>query len=233
MTNSESLIRLEDLTKVYRTDSVETTALNAINIDVKIGEFVAVMGPSGCGKSTLLNIVGMLDNPSDGAFYFLGENVSGYKESRLADIRKRNIGFIFQSFNLIDELTVRENIELALLYHDVSASERKARAFEVMERMEIAHRANHMPSQLSGGQQQRVAVARAVIAKPNLILADEPTGNLDSQNGKEVMDLLTNLNKQGTTIVMVTHSPAHAEYARRDISLFDGEVITEQLRKAI
>ena len=233
MTNSESLIRLEDLTKVYRTDSVETTALNAVNIDIRVGEFVAVMGPSGCGKSTLLNIVGMLDNPSEGAFYFLGEEVSGYKESRLADIRKRNIGFIFQSFNLIDELTVRENIELALLYHSVSASERKARAFEVMERMEIAHRANHMPSQLSGGQQQRVAVARAVIAKPNLILADEPTGNLDSQNGKEVMDLLTNLNKQGTTIVMVTHSPAHAEYARRDISLFDGEVITEQLRKAI
>ena len=233
MTNSNSLIQLVDLTKVYRTDSVETTALNAINIDVKVGEFVAVMGPSGCGKSTLLNIVGMLDNPSSGAFYFLGEDVSGYKETRLADIRKRNIGFIFQSFNLIDELTVRENIELALLYHDVSASDRKARAFEVMERMEIAHRANHMPSQLSGGQQQRVAVARAVIAKPNLILADEPTGNLDSQNGKEVMDLLTNLNKQGTTIVMVTHSPAHAEYARRDISLFDGEVITEQLRKAI
>jgi len=212
---------------------VETTALNQINVDVKVGEFVAVMGPSGCGKSTLLNIVGMLDNPSDGAYFFLGEDVSGYRETKLADIRKRNIGFIFQSFNLIDELSVRENIELALLYHDVPASERKARAFEVMERMEIAHRADHMPSQLSGGQQQRVAVARAVIAKPNLILADEPTGNLDSQNGKEVMDLLTNLNKMGTTILMVTHSPSHAEYARRDISLFDGEVITEQLRKAI
>lgn len=233
MNETETLIRLEDLTKVYRTDSVETTALNATNIEVKAGEFVAVMGPSGCGKSTLLNIVGMLDNPTDGAYYFLGEDVAGYKENRLADIRKRHIGFIFQSFNLIDELTVRENIELALLYHDVSASERKTRAFEVMEHMEIAHRANHMPSQLSGGQQQRVAVARAVIAKPNLILADEPTGNLDSQNGKEVMELLTNLNKQGTTILMVTHSPAHAEYARRDISLFDGEVITEQLRKAL
>ena len=233
MKDNETLIRLDNLSKVYRTDSVETTALTQINVDVKVGEFVAVMGPSGCGKSTLLNIVGMLDNPSDGAYYFLGEDVSGYRETKLADIRKRNIGFIFQSFNLIDELSVRENIELALLYHDVPASERKARAFEVMERMEIAHRGDHMPSQLSGGQQQRVAVARAVIAKPNLILADEPTGNLDSQNGKEVMDLLTSLNKMGTTILMVTHSPSHAEYARRDISLFDGEVITEQLRKAI
>jgi putative ABC transport system ATP-binding protein len=228
---SESLIRLEELTKVYRSDSVETTALNHINIDVKRGEFVAVMGPSGCGKSTLLNIVGMLDNPSSGSYCFLGEEVAAYGESKLSDIRKRNIGFIFQSFNLIDELTVRENIELALLYHKVSASERKERAYQVMERMEIAHRADHMPAQLSGGQQQRVAVARAVIAEPNLILADEPTGNLDSHNGQEVMDLLTQLNQQGTTILMVTHSPAHAEYARRDISLFDGEVITENLRK--
>ena len=228
---SESLIRLEELNKVYRSDSVETTALNSINIDVKRGEFVAVMGPSGCGKSTLLNIVGMLDNPSSGSYWFLGEDVAAYSESKLSGIRKRNIGFIFQSFNLIDELTVRENIELALLYHKVSASERKKRAYEEMERMEIAHRADHMPAQLSGGQQQRVAVARAVIAKPNLILADEPTGNLDSHNGQEVMELLTQLNQQGTTILMVTHSPAHAEYARRDISLFDGEVITESLRK--
>jgi putative ABC transport system ATP-binding protein len=228
---SESLIRLEELNKVYRSDSVETTALNSINIDVKRGEFVAVMGPSGCGKSTLLNIVGMLDNPSNGSYWFLGEDVAGYGESKLSNIRKRNIGFIFQSFNLIDELTVRENIELALLYHKVSASERKERAYAVMERMEIAHRADHMPAQLSGGQQQRVAVARAVIAEPNLILADEPTGNLDSHNGQEVMELLTQLNQQGTTILMVTHSPAHAEYARRDISLFDGEVITENLRK--
>jgi putative ABC transport system ATP-binding protein len=228
---SESLIHLEELTKVYRSDSVETMALNHINIDVKRGEFVAVMGPSGCGKSTLLNIVGMLDNPTSGSYWFLGEDVAGYGENRLSDIRKRNIGFIFQSFNLIDELTVRENIELALLYHKVSAAERKERAYEVMERMEIAHRADHMPAQLSGGQQQRVAVARAVIAEPNLILADEPTGNLDSHNGQEVMDLLTQLNQQGTTILMVTHSPAHAEYARRDISLFDGEVITESLRK--
>jgi len=228
---SVSLIRLQELTKVYRSDSVETMALNHINIDVKRGEFVAVMGPSGCGKSTLLNIVGMLDNPSSGAYWFLGEDVAGYGESKLSEIRKRNIGFIFQSFNLIDELTVRENIELALLYHKVSASERKERAFDVMERMEIAHRADHMPAQLSGGQQQRVAVARAVISDPNLILADEPTGNLDSHNGQEVMELLTQLNQQGTTILMVTHSPAHAEYARRDISLFDGEVVTENLRR--
>lgn len=231
MSRNESLIKLKNLSKVYRTDSVETTALNSISIDIKKGEFVAVMGPSGCGKSTLLNIVGMLDNPSSGSYFFLDEDVATYKENKLADIRKRNIGFIFQSFNLIDELTVRENIELALLYHDVSASERKKRAYEVMERMEIAHRANHMPSQLSGGQQQRVAVARAVIAKPNLILADEPTGNLDSENGKEVMAILTNLNKQGTTILMVTHSPAHAEYARRNINLFDGQVITEKLTR--
>ena len=228
---SEVLFSLENLTKVFRSDNVETTALNDINIEIKRGEFVAVMGPSGCGKSTLLNIVGMLDNPTSGSFWFNGEDVAGYGENRLSAIRKQNIGFIFQSFNLIDELTVRENIELALLYHKVSAADRKKRAYEVMERMEIAHRANHMPAQLSGGQQQRVAVARAVIAKPHLILADEPTGNLDSQNGQEVMEMLTQLNKQGTTILMVTHSPAHAEYARRDISLFDGEVLTENLKR--
>jgi len=228
---SKALFCLENLTKVFRSDNVETTALNNINIEIKHGEFVAVMGPSGCGKSTLLNIVGMLDNPTSGFFWFNGEDVAGYGENRLSAIRKQNIGFIFQSFNLIDELTVRENIELALLYHKVSAADRKERAYEVMERMEIAHRANHMPAQLSGGQQQRVAVARAVIAKPHLILADEPTGNLDSHNGQEVMEMLTQLNKQGTTILMVTHSPAHAEYARRDISLFDGEVLTENLKK--
>src|SRR5210317_730287 len=193
--HAEALFRLENLSKVFRSDNVETTALNNINIEVKHGEFVAVMGPSGCGKSTLLNIVGMLDNPTSGSFWFNGEEVAGYGENKLSEIRKQNIGFIFQSFNLIDELTVRENIELALLYHKVSATERKDRAYEVMERMEIAHRANHMPSQLSGGQQQRVAVARAVIAKPHLILADEPTGNLDSQNGQEVMEMLTQLNK--------------------------------------
>ncbi len=227
----ETMIQLENLSKVYRIDNIETTALNNVNIEVKRGEFVAVMGPSGCGKSTLLNMLGMLDNPSSGSFRFDGEEISSYSENKLSEIRKLNIGFIFQSFNLIDELTVRENIELALLYHDVSAKERTRRADEVMERMEIAHRAEHMPSQLSGGQQQRVAVARAVITKPELILADEPTGNLDSQNGMEVMELLTQLNKQGTTILMVTHSPAHAEYARRDISLFDGEVINESLKK--
>ncbi len=227
----ETFIQLENLSKVYRIDNIETTALNSVNIEVKRGEFVAVMGPSGCGKSTLLNMLGMLDNPSSGSFLFDGEEISSYSENKLSEIRKRNIGFIFQSFNLIDELTVRENIELALLYHDVSAKERTRRADEVMERMEIVHRAEHMPSQLSGGQQQRVAVARAVITKPELILADEPTGNLDSQNGMEVMELLTQLNKQGTTILMVTHSPAHAEYARRDISLFDGEVINESLKK--
>jgi len=228
---SETLFNLEGLTKVFRSDNVETTALNNINIEIKRGEFVAVMGPSGCGKSTLLNIIGMLDSPTSGSFWFNGDEVAGYGESKLSQIRKQNIGFIFQSFNLIDELTVRENIELALLYHKVSAAERKERAYKVMERMEIAHRANHMPAQLSGGQQQRVAVARAVIAEPHLILADEPTGNLDSHNGEEVMEMLTQLNKQGTTVLMVTHSPAHAEYARRDISLFDGEVITENLKK--
>jgi putative ABC transport system ATP-binding protein len=225
-----ALIHLQQLSKVFRTDSLETTALNHIDIEVKKGEFVAVMGPSGCGKSTLLNVIGMLDSPTSGSYRFQGENVSGYGENRLADVRKRNIGFIFQSFNLIDELSVRQNIELALLYHKVPAAERRERAGEVMERMEIAHRADHLPAQLSGGQQQRVAVARAVVARPNLILADEPTGNLDTQNGSEVMDLLTQLNEAGTTIVMVTHSPAHAEYAGRHISLLDGKVVTEVLQ---
>ena len=227
------LIRMNDITKIYQTDEVETTALNKVNIEIKKGEFVAVMGPSGCGKSTLLNIIGMLDNPSSGNFFFLDEDIAGYSESKLADIRKQNIGFIFQSFNLIDELTVQENIELALLYHsDVSAKERRQRVVKVMERMGIAHRAGHMPSQLSGGQQQRVAVARAVVANPHLILADEPTGNLDSVHGEEVMAMLHELNKQGTTILMVTHSPTHAEHARRTINLFDGHVVTESLRAA-
>ncbi len=226
------LIQMKDLSKVYRTDEVETTALNAVNIDIKKGEFVAVMGPSGCGKSTLLNIVGMLDNPTSGNYYFLDEDIAGYSESQLAGVRKRHIGFIFQSFNLIDELTVEENIELALLYHSISSSERKERVGAVMDRMGIAHRGNHMPSQLSGGQQQRVAVARAVVSEPSLILADEPTGNLDSQHGEEVMGMLQDLNSAGTTVVMVTHSPSHAEYARRTINLFDGEVVTENLRAA-
>lgn len=231
MNQTEALIQLRDVSKVYHTDTVETTALNGVSIEIRKGEFVAVMGPSGCGKSTLLNIVGMLDNPSDGDYVFLDENISSYRENRLAEIRKKHIGFIFQNFNLIDELTVRENIELALLYHDVAANQRRKKASEVMERMEIAHRADHLPSQLSGGQQQRVAVARAVVADPELILADEPTGNLDSANGEEVMNLLTQLNKQGTTILMVTHSASHAGFARRDINLFDGEIITEKLRQ--
>ena len=226
------LIQLKNLMKVYRTEDVETTALNAVNIDIKKGEFVAIMGPSGCGKSTLLNILGMLDTPSDGSYTFLDEEIGKYSESQLADIRKRNIGFIFQSFNLIDELNVFENIELALLYHNIPASERRDRVTKVMERMGIAHRASHMPAQLSGGQQQRVAVARAIVAEPNLILADEPTGNLDSVHGEEVMNMLTELNNAGTTVVMVTHSPAHAEYARRVINLFDGQVVTENLKAA-
>lgn len=226
------LIQMKDLSKVYRTEDVETTALNAVNIDIKKGEFVAVMGPSGCGKSTLLNIVGMLDNPSSGNYFFLDEDIAGYSESQLAGVRKKHIGFIFQSFNLIDELTVEENIELALLYHSISAGERKERVGVVMDRMGIAHRGGHMPSQLSGGQQQRVAVARAVVSEPSLILADEPTGNLDSQHGEEVMGMLQDLNSAGTTVVMVTHSPSHAEYARRTINLFDGEVVTENLRAA-
>lgn len=233
MNEQESLIRLEDLTKVYRTDSVETTALKAINIDLKAGEFVAVRGPSGCGKSTLLNIVGMLDKPTEGSLHFMGEDIATYEEAKLADIRRCRLGFVFQSFHLLDELTVRENVEFALLFHKVSASERRARATQAMERMQIAHRANHKPQQLSGGQQQRVAVARAVIGRPTLILADEPTGNLDSRNGREVMEMLTELNREGTTILMVTHSPEHAEYARRDVGMHDGELISEQLRRAL
>ncbi|MCH8861464.1 MAG: ABC transporter ATP-binding protein [Proteobacteria bacterium] len=226
------LIQMKDMSKVYRTDEVETTALNAVNIDIKKGEFVAVMGPSGCGKSTLLNIIGMLDNPTSGNYFFLDEDIAGFSESQLAGVRKQHIGFIFQSFNLIDELTVEENIELALLYHSISSGERKERVGAVMDRMGIAHRGGHMPSQLSGGQQQRVAVARAVVSEPSLILADEPTGNLDSQHGEEVMAMLQDLNKAGTTVVMVTHSPSHAEHARRTINLFDGEVVTENLRAA-
>lgn len=221
------LMQFKNLSKVYQTEEVETTALDSVNIDIKEGEFVAIMGPSGCGKSTLLNIVGMLDNPSSGEYVFKGEDIAGYSEAQLSVIRKENIGFIFQSFNLIDELTVAENVELALLYHNISTSERKERVMKVLERMEIAHRAGHMPSQLSGGQQQRVAVARAVVAEPSLILADEPTGNLDSHNGEEVMEMLKELNKAGTTVVMVTHSPSHAQYAGRVINLFDGQVVAK------
>jgi putative ABC transport system ATP-binding protein len=226
------MLKLHNMYKVYRTDEVETVALNGVNFEVEQGDFVAVMGPSGCGKSTLLNIVGLLDNPSEGEYWFFDENVAPYSESRRSAIRKKNIGFIFQSFNLIDELSVAENIELALLYHDMAAGERKRRVDQVMDRMGIAHRARHMPGQLSGGQQQRVAVARAVVGDQPLILADEPTGNLDSVHGQEVMELLRSLNTEGTTIVMVTHSPAHADYARRTVNLFDGHIVSDALRAA-
>ena len=226
------MLKLHNLFKVYQTDEVETVALNGVNLEIEQEEFVAIMGPSGCGKSTLLNIVGMLDNPSDGDYFFFDENVAPYSESKRSEIRKMNIGFIFQSFNLIDELTVAENIELALLYHRMSASKRKKRVDEVMDRIGIAHRAKHMPGQLSGGQQQRVAVARAVVGNQPLILADEPTGNLDSVHGQEVMELLRSLNKEGTTIVMVTHSPAHADYAHRTVNLFDGHIVTDNTRAA-
>jgi putative ABC transport system ATP-binding protein len=227
-----TMLKLHNMYKVYSTDEVETVALNGVNLEIEQGDFVAIMGPSGCGKSTLLNIVGMLDNPSDGDYFFFDENIATYNESQRSAIRKHNIGFIFQSFNLIDELSVAENIELALLYHDMPSAERKKRVAAVMDRMGIAHRANHMPGQLSGGQQQRVAVARAVVGDQPLILADEPTGNLDSVHGQEVMELLRSLNKEGTTIVMVTHSPAHADYAHRTVNLFDGHIVTENTRAA-
>ncbi len=228
------MLSLKHLTKVYRTMEVETTALRSVDFDVAAGEFLAVMGPSGCGKSTLLNIVGMLDSPSSGEYWFAGQNIAGWSEGQLSDLRKNSLGFIFQSFNLVDELNVFENVELALLYHrDVSARDRKTRVREALERMKIAHRARHRPQQLSGGQQQRVAIARAVVSKPKLILADEPTGNLDSATGEEVMQLLTELNEEGTTIIMVTHSRPHAEYAHRIVNLLDGEIVTERVRMAV
>ena len=221
------MIKTENLQKVFRTDEVETLALDEVNIEVKSGEFVAVMGPSGCGKSTLLNILGLLDNPTGGKYYLNGTEVSGFTESQRTKLRKGTIGFIFQSFNLIDELNVYENIELPLLYMGLPASERKKRVEAAMERMAITHRKKHFPQQLSGGQQQRVAIARAVVAGPKLILADEPTGNLDAKNGLEVMNLLKELNQEGTTIVMVTHSQHDAGFADRIINLFDGKVVTE------
>lgn len=221
------MIKTVNLQKVFRTDEVETWALNNVNIEIQEGEFVAIMGPSGCGKSTLLNILGLLDNSTGGEYRLNGEDVSTYTEAQRTALRKGVIGFVFQSFNLIDELNVYENIELPLLYMGVSASERKRRVEDAMNRMAIAHRVKHFPQQLSGGQQQRVAIARAVVTNPKLILADEPTGNLDSKNGKEVMDLLTELNKEGTTIVMVTHSQHDAGYADRVINLFDGQVVTD------
>jgi putative ABC transport system ATP-binding protein len=221
------MIRTNDLKKIYTTEEVETTALDGVNLEINEKEFVAIMGPSGCGKSTLLNIFGLLDNPSGGEYRFLDAEVSKYSERQRAGMRKANIGFVFQSFNLIDELTVYENVELPLLYLGVSPAKRKKMVNEVFERMQIMHRKDHFPQQLSGGQQQRVAVSRAVVAKPKLILADEPTGNLDSANGEEVMNILTQLNEEGTTIVMVTHSPHDAEFAHRVIHLFDGHVVTE------
>jgi len=225
------MIQAKNLKKVYSTEEVETTALNNVNIEIKEGEFVAIMGPSGCGKSTLLNIMGLLDNPSDGEYHFLEHDVSNKTERERAQLRKGNIGFIFQSFNLIDELTVFENVELPLLYLGMSADERKEKAEAALERMSMMHRRNHFPQQLSGGQQQRVAIARAVVANAKLILADEPTGNLDSDHGNEVMKVLAELNEQGTTIVMVTHSPHDADYAMRVIHLFDGHVVTENMQE--
>ena len=228
------MIKLKQLNKVYRTAEVETTALRNIDLEVKPGEFVAIMGPSGCGKSTLLNVIGMLDRPSSGEYWFDGKNISRYREAKLSELRKSALGFVFQSFNLVNELNVFENVELALLYHaDVSVRERKKRVREALKRMGIAHRSRHMPQQLSGGQQQRVAIARAVLAQPKLILADEPTGNLDSANGEEVMQLLTELNREGTTIVIVTHSHAHAEYAHRIVNLLDGAVVTENVKRIV
>ena len=221
------MIQIKELQKLFSTEEVETTALNGINLEIKEGEFVAIMGPSGCGKSTLLNIVGLLDNPSGGDYNFFGTEVAKMTERKRAQLRKGNIGFVFQSFNLIDELTVFENVELPLIYMNMPAKERKAKVETVLERMNIMHRRNHFPQQLSGGQQQRVAIARAVVARPKLILADEPTGNLDSKNGEEVMKLLQQLNEEGTTIIMVTHSPYDAGFSHRIVNLFDGKVVTE------
>ena len=219
------MIKTENLQKIFKTEEVETWALHNVSLEIKEGEFVAIMGPSGCGKSTLLNILGLLDNPTNGTYQLNGTDVSKFSEAERTNLRKGVIGFVFQSFNLIDELNVYENIELPLLYMGVPKEERKKRVEEAMKRMDISHRVKHFPQQLSGGQQQRVAIARAVVANPKIILADEPTGNLDSKNGKEVMELLTQLNREGTTVVMVTHSQHDASYATRTINLFDGQVV--------
>jgi putative ABC transport system ATP-binding protein len=222
------IIETENLNKLYRTEEVETTALDGVNLKVEDGEFVSIMGPSGCGKSTLLHVLGLIDDPSGGAYRFLGKEVAGFSERQRAPLRKANIGFVFQSFNLIDELTVYENVELPMIYNKTPASERKPRVEEVLDKMNMSHRMKHFPLQLSGGQQQRVAVARAIVNKPNLILADEPTGNLDSEHGEEVMKLLVQLNEEGTTVLMVTHSEENAEYGSRVINLLDGKIVSER-----
>jgi len=224
------MIHTENLYKKFRTEDIETSALSNVNLSIKKGEFVAIMGPSGCGKSTLLNIIGLLDNPSEGKFQFINDEVSAYTEKQRTQLRKVNIGFVFQSFNLIDELSVFENVELPLVYQKIIPKERKKKVETVLKRVQLDHRSSHYPQQLSGGQQQRVAIARAVVANPNLILADEPTGNLDSANGKEVMDLLSQLNQEGTTIVMVTHSISDADRADRIIQLFDGQIVSENTK---
>jgi putative ABC transport system ATP-binding protein len=221
------MLKLQNISKVYRTTDVETRALQDVSFDVASGEFLAIMGPSGCGKSTLLNILGLLDSPTSGVYEFLGEDVARASEQRLTELRRASVGFIFQSFNLIDDLSVQENVEVALLYRKVSGSERKKRVAEALERVGVAHRARHLPQQLSGGQQQRVAIARALVSNPKLILADEPTGNLDTANGDAVMELLTGVAKAGTTVLMVTHSLAYAGFAQRTIKLLDGRVVSE------
>lgn len=223
------MLEIKKLSKVFRTEEIETVALNEIDMHVKDGEFIAIMGPSGCGKSTLLNIIGLLDNPTSGQYLLAGNEVGNLKEKERTQTRKGNIGFVFQSFNLIEEMTVYENVELPLIYLDVKKSERKQRVEDALRKMSMSHRASHFPNQLSGGQQQRVAIARAVVANPKLILADEPTGNLDSKNGLDVMNLLTQLNQEGATIVMVTHSQHDASFAHRTINLFDGRIVTETL----
>ncbi len=219
------MITLKNIRKLYRADNIETAALDNVNLQIDEGEFVAVMGPSGCGKSTLLNILGMIDTPSEGEYLFCGENVAPYPESRLVELRKRHLGFVFQSFNLIDDLTVYENVELPLLYQNIARSKRKARVREVLELVDLRAREKHKPAQLSGGQQQRVAVARAVVGDPKLILADEPTGNLDTRNGEEVLGMLDTLNQQGATVLMVTHSHEHASRAHRIVNMLDGHVV--------
>jgi putative ABC transport system ATP-binding protein len=226
------MLTMNGLSKSYRTDTIETTALDCVDLHIASGEFVAIMGPSGCGKSTLLNVMGMLDSPTDGSYVFADKEIAGLSEAQLAETRKHYIGFIFQSFNLVDELSVRENVELALLYHNIPSGERKARVDAVLDKVGIAHRGAHRPAQLSGGQQQRVAVARALVGQPKLILADEPTGNLDTAHGEEVMRMLRQLNEEGSTIVMVTHSPSHADYASRVVNMLDGRILQERRRAA-